>query len=100
MVSSGFFTNLALKILMISRLNLTHLVRLGAVTTLLVAMAVVVGCARPPLPAPAKEPTKITAMLPISHVVERTEDFTGRTEAYRYVEIRPQVTGKLEKVHF
>jgi RND family efflux transporter MFP subunit len=85
---------------MISRPNLTHHVRLVAVTGLLVALAIVVGCARPPLPAPAKEPTKVTAMFPIVHQVEKTEDFTGRTEAFRYVEIRPQVTGMLEKVHF
>jgi len=42
----------------------------------------------------------VTVMDPIFHEVKKTEDFTGRTEAFRYVEIRPRVTGELTKVHF
>jgi RND family efflux transporter MFP subunit len=37
---------------------------------------------------------------PFHQEVTDYEDFTGRTEAVRYVEIRARVTGYLEKIHF
>jgi RND family efflux transporter MFP subunit len=36
----------------------------------------------------------------VIHLVTKSEDFTGRTEPYRYVDIKPQVTGELKGVHF
>jgi multidrug efflux system membrane fusion protein len=66
----------------------------------LVAASVAVGCARKP-PEPAKSaPPVVTVTVPISRLVTDFEDFTGRTEAIRYVELKARVTGYLEHVHF
>jgi multidrug efflux system membrane fusion protein len=59
-----------------------------------------VGCARPAPNAPPKKPLDVTVVQPVIHKVSKSEDFTGRTEPFRYVEVRPQVTGELEKVFF
>ena len=63
-------------------------------------VAVLSGCARPTPPPPKKKPLDVTVVPPMLHLVTKSEDFTGRTEPFRYVEIRPQVTGKLMAVHF
>ena len=66
----------------------------------LAAVTALAGCARTPPPAPKKGVLDVFVAEPIVHPVTDAEDFTGRTEAFRYVEIRPQVTGKLMKIHF
>ncbi|MFO0824045.1 MAG: efflux RND transporter periplasmic adaptor subunit [Gemmataceae bacterium] len=70
----------------------------------LVVLAVVgsamIGCARrTPDPAPPK-PQTVTVTNPIERMVNDYEDFTGRTEPYKVVELRARITGYLSKVHF
>lgn len=73
--------------------------RLPAAAALFAAI-VAAGCARPPAGAPPRKQLDVKVVLPIAHLMERYEDFTGRTEAFKYVEIRPQVTGELKVIHF
>ena len=68
--------------------------------TLAAALIENLGCARPPVePAPTPPPV-VTVVQPQVHVLCDYEDFTGRTEPYRLVEIRSRVTGYLERVYF
>lgn len=74
--------------------------RLAAATVLTVAALALAGCAKKPPPlAPTKAPEVVVAK-PVSQYYTDYEEFTGRTEAYEAVEIRPEVTGKLVKIHF
>ncbi|HJZ60255.1 MAG TPA: efflux RND transporter periplasmic adaptor subunit, partial [Gemmataceae bacterium] len=59
------------------------------------------GCARKPAPATEQAPPRVTVAPAVAddNVID-FEDFTGRTEPYRVVEIRPQVTAALERVYF
>jgi membrane fusion protein, multidrug efflux system len=85
---------------MICTQRLPRYVRLVAAAVMFTAAVVVAGCARPAPSAPPKKPLDVSVVEPVIHKVTKSEDFTGRTEPYRYVEIRPQVTGELDKVHF
>ncbi|MBA4187664.1 MAG: efflux RND transporter periplasmic adaptor subunit [Planctomycetaceae bacterium] len=70
------------------------------VAFLLAVTTVLPGCARKtPDPAPPK-PQTVTVTNPIVRMITDYEDFTGRTEAYKVVELRARVTGYLAKVHF
>lgn len=80
--------------------RLHHRIRLFAVVALLGAAVVLAGCARPAPTPPPKKPLDVSVIQPVIHSVAKAEDFTGRTEPYRYVEIRPQVTGELDAIHF
>jgi RND family efflux transporter MFP subunit len=74
--------------------------RPAAAFLFLVAASVVAGCAKkPPALAPTKAPDVVVA-LPITREYTDYEEFTGRTEAFESVDIRPEVTGKLVRVHF
>ncbi len=58
------------------------------------------GCARKP-PEPVKTlPPVVLVALPVKQKVTDYEDFAGRTEAYKYVELKSRVTGYLKKIHF
>ncbi|MCE9565173.1 MAG: efflux RND transporter periplasmic adaptor subunit [Planctomycetes bacterium] len=73
---------------------------LRSVSILLAVAATLSGCARKtPDPAPAKAQT-VTVTNPISRMITDYEDFTGRTEPYKMVELRSRVTGYLAKIHF
>jgi RND family efflux transporter MFP subunit len=62
--------------------------------------ALPVGCgkAQPKL-APAK-PAEVLVSAPVTRSVADYEEFTGRTEAFRTVEMRSRVTGYLDRVNF
>lgn len=60
---------------------------------------VVVGCSHKPPPAPPKLP-EVTVSLPIVTQVTNYEDFTGRTDAVKTVDVKARVTGYLVKVCF
>jgi RND family efflux transporter MFP subunit len=65
-----------------------------------VAAAFLAGCSRqPPATAPSKLP-EVVVETPSTRSVTEFEDFTGRTESVRSVELRARVTGYLEKVNF
>ncbi|MDB5313891.1 MAG: efflux transporter periplasmic adaptor subunit [Gemmataceae bacterium] len=66
----------------------------------LTAAAALGGCARPAPPAPKVAPPDVLVAVPVSRMVTDIEDFTGRTEAYKYLEIRSRVSGELMKIHF
>ncbi len=67
---------------------------------LLASAVALAGCARrTPDPVPPKIPS-VTVTKPIIWTVTNYEDFTGRTEAVRMVELKSRVTGYLAKVHF
>lgn len=74
--------------------------RLSAGLGLLAVAAALAGCARKtPDPAPPK-PQVVTVATPVVRTVTDYEDFTGRTEPYKIVELRSRVTGYLDDVHF
>jgi multidrug efflux system membrane fusion protein len=74
--------------------------RLAAATLLVAGGALLAGCARKtPDPAPTKDPV-VTVTHPVARVVSDYEDFTGRTEPVRMVELKARVTGYLEGVYF
>lgn len=76
---------------------MTTLLRLVALS---LAVGAVTGCARKtPDPAPQK-PQSVTVTTPVVRMITDFEDFTGRTEPVRVVELRSRVTGYLDKVHF
>lgn len=71
-----------------------------AAVAFLAAAAVVAGCARKtPDPAPPKAQV-VTVTTPVVRTVSDYEDFTGRMEPYKMVELRSRVTGYLAAVHF
>ncbi|MBA4063286.1 MAG: efflux RND transporter periplasmic adaptor subunit [Isosphaera sp.] len=71
-----------------------------AAAALLLAAAAIAGCARKtPEPPPSKAQT-VTFAYPVVRPVLDYEDFMGRTEPYRLVELRSRVTGHLTAVHF
>ncbi|AWM40643.1 Toluene efflux pump periplasmic linker protein TtgA precursor [Gemmata obscuriglobus] len=59
-----------------------------------------IGCARRP-PEPVKTPPPVVYVsAPTVEKVNDYEDFAGRTEPYRVVELKSRVTGHLKKIHF
>jgi multidrug efflux system membrane fusion protein len=75
-------------------------VRFATTLVLLAAAAVLAGCTKPPPPLVKSAPPDVIYELPVQLPVTDYEEFTGRTEAYRVVDIRPEVTGKLKTIHF
>jgi multidrug efflux system membrane fusion protein len=66
----------------------------------LLAVVTLSGCGRTtPGPVAARPPEVFVAAAILREATD-TEEFTGRTEAFRAVEIRPQVTGELKAIHF
>jgi multidrug efflux system membrane fusion protein len=77
---------------------MTH--RLPALALFLAAAAALAGCAKPQPPLVKPAPPDVVVEYPTVKGVTDYEDFTGHTEAYKVVEVRPQVTGLLDKVYF
>lgn len=66
----------------------------------LVPALLLAGCVKPPAPAVKAADPDVFVETAQSRPVTDYEDFTGRTEAYKVVDVRPEVTGKLKRVHF
>lgn len=67
---------------------------------LLALAALLPGCVKEP-PGPAKAPPpEVLVSTPVTGEITDFEDFTGRTQAVRTVEVRARVTGYLDKVNF
>lgn len=67
---------------------------------LVAAVAALIGCARKP-PEPVKTPPPpVVVDYPVAQKVTDYEDFAGRTEAFKVVELKSRVTGYLKKIHF
>lgn len=65
-----------------------------------VAMTSSSGCARKTAGAPAAKPPAVIVDHPIAREVTEYEEFTGRIDAVRTVDLRARVTGYLEKANF
>jgi RND family efflux transporter MFP subunit len=77
-------------------LSLRHI---SLVTTLAAVSAISVGCSHGREPAPPPAPAVTVAPVEKQELVE-WDEFTGRTEAVEYVEVRPRVSGHIEQVRF
>jgi multidrug efflux system membrane fusion protein len=64
-----------------------------------VAIAFLLAACSPPAPQ-APPPPAVTAAPAIGRTVNEWDEFTGRIEAVGYVEVRPRVSGFIEKVTF
>jgi RND family efflux transporter MFP subunit len=51
-------------------------------------------------PPPAFPPPGVTVANPVQKEVQEWDEFSGRTEATETVEVRPRVSGTIDKVHF
>ncbi len=58
------------------------------------------GCVPGPAEAPATPPVSVTVSYPVAREVTDYADFTGRTAAVDFVEVRARVWGFLDKVNF
>jgi multidrug efflux system membrane fusion protein len=61
---------------------------------------VAAGCAKPPPPLVKAAAPDVFVELPVVRGVTDYEDFTGRSEAYKVVDVKPQLTALLDRVHF
>jgi RND family efflux transporter MFP subunit len=66
---------------------------------LLAGMMLLAGCARK-APPPPSQPPEVSVSHPIERKVADYVEFTGRTDAVNYVEVRARVKGYLVKVNF
>lgn len=60
----------------------------------------IVGCEKKAIQPAATKPPDVVVDFPILREVQDSEEFPGRTEPVKAVEIRAQVTGALEAIHF
>jgi len=70
----------------------------SALCLVLLAALLVVGCAQPP--AAKDKSIEVIVTTPIADSVVEYEDFTGRMDAYRTVDIRARVTGYVDEAPF
>ncbi len=72
-------------------------IALGVLVVIGVAIRVGTGAQgdAPPPPAPS-----VTVAHPLSETVPRWDEFTGRFVAVQRVEVRPRVSGAIDKIHF
>ncbi|MFM8275283.1 MAG: efflux RND transporter periplasmic adaptor subunit [Gemmata sp.] len=83
---------------LVLRLNMN--VRTLSALALLAAAVALVGCARKP-PEPVKTPPAVVLVAhPVVQKVNDYEDFAGRTEPHKVVELKSRVTGYLKKIYF
>ena len=74
-----------------------HRARRGASLLLLVAGLFGTACSKP---APAAPPPEVTVASVIDRPVSESDEFTGHFEAVQSVEVRPRVTGFVQRVLF
>ncbi len=62
---------------------------------------IVASCNKPQASAPMQfPPTSVTVAPPLQQNIQEWDEFTGRIDAIETVEIRPRVSGYVDKVHF
>lgn len=64
------------------------------------AVVMAVGCHRPSPPPPDTGPVVVTVATPIQKLVTQFTDLTGNLAAVESVDVRPRVSGYIEKVYF
>jgi len=62
--------------------------------------AAVVGCGSPPPKVELPEPPTVTVAHPVKKKLQPWREFNGRAEAVNVVDVVPEVTGEILKVHF
>jgi len=67
---------------------------------LLVALLPAVGCRRAVVESAAPRPQEVLVAVPMTRSFTEYEEFTGRTEAVRTIDLRARVTGYLDKALF
>ncbi|MGA7394620.1 MAG: efflux RND transporter periplasmic adaptor subunit [Terrimicrobiaceae bacterium] len=70
----------------------------GGLLVVVVALALFSGCKPPQQVAPP--PPEESMVQPVSKEVTEWDDFTGRLEPIKSVEVRPRVSGYLDSIHF
>ncbi|MGB7841012.1 MAG: efflux RND transporter periplasmic adaptor subunit, partial [Terrimicrobiaceae bacterium] len=70
----------------------------GGLLVVVVALALFSGCKPPQQVAPP--PPEVSIVQPVSKEVTEWDDFTGRLEPIKSVEVRPRVSGYLDSIHF
>jgi multidrug efflux system membrane fusion protein len=71
----------------------------GPLPLLLLAAAALPGCRRPQ-PQESSAPPKVFVSRPLTDTIVDYDEFVGRTEAQRTIEIRAHVTGYLDQANF
>jgi len=70
------------------------------ITPLAALALALVGCSGEKSDAPQAAAPSVTVALPLASEVRDWDDYVGRFEAVQSVEVRPRVTGYLQRVHF
>ncbi|MBD3825654.1 MULTISPECIES: efflux RND transporter periplasmic adaptor subunit [Stenotrophomonas] len=78
--------------------NLARRLALGTVTAL--ALAVIVGCSGGHAETAGPPPPSVSAAPVLVKQVSQWDDFSGRVEAVESVELRPRVSGYIDKVNY
>ncbi|WP_411850683.1 efflux RND transporter periplasmic adaptor subunit [Stenotrophomonas sp. LGBM10] len=78
--------------------NLARRIALGTVTAL--ALAVLVGCSGGHAETAGPPPPSVSAAPVLVKQVSQWDDFSGRVEAVESVELRPRVSGYIDKVNY
>jgi len=75
---------------------------LGLIGALLASAALIAGCgdAAEAQGGPPQGPPPVSVAPAIQRAVAESEEFSGRVEATELVELRPRVSGAIDKVHF
>jgi RND family efflux transporter MFP subunit len=68
--------------------------------SLLAVCGLAAGCHKQPIPMGSMDPPKVVVSPAVVHEVTDYEEFTGRTDAVKTVEVRAMVSGYLDKIHF
>jgi len=76
------------------------MIRSASIPVLLLVLMGLVGCGGQSTEKPPPKDQVVKIYPAQSEQVTDYEEFTGRTEAYRYVEVRAMVTGYLKKIYF
>lgn len=73
---------------------------LGRCLTIATIAAATGGCGKFEPPSLPKGPLAVTVALPVERVVSDYQEFTGRTDAVQYVEVRSRVAGYIVEIPF
>lgn len=73
---------------------------LGLALLVIVAMAVKLGVSAQEGPPPTPPIPGVTVAHPLAETVPHWDEYTGRFVAVQRVEVRPRVSGAVEKIHF
>lgn len=82
------------------RLNTSASARTVGTAALLAAALTIASCGKKAEPQKAPPPPTVGVALPLQQTIVDWDDYVGRFEAVKSVEIRPRVSGTLESIHF